>query len=280
MALKRQTTSHAGPEAAARLDAFERDRRRIQRKRRAAAKPKPGSKPVAKKKASARRAPRVPLPPEFFPRDGFGQPLCTAVRAQAAGDPRCTAFAIAAAMEAFECRVSGSSSNVPFVSIDDLHPGKPSLFKTAKRAEQGVVDEVCRPPGAPRCSDDADHEWVLEWNDMSNVHLDDMIDAMRVWLVDHGPIAISVRMFADFDAFQDQLGQGLVYTPGPGVPSLPDAHALCIVGYGSSPAPFWIVKNSRDVGWGHLGFGRIFAGDARLQPELVVVAVKAVQVPP
>lgn len=284
MALKKKTVRPDEQGAAARLAEFERDRRRIQRKRRAAAqaaaKPRPGKKRPAKKKSVAmRRAPRAPLPSKFFPTDGFGRPLCTPVRSQASDDPRCTAYAVAAAMEAFHCRVLGSSNDVPFVSIDDLHPGKPSLFKTAERAATGVVDEECRPPGGAPCPDHADKKWVLTWNDMGGVHLDDMPHEMRAWLVDTGPIAISVRMFADFDDFQDQLGEGLVYSPAPGVPSLPDAHALCIVGYETSPSLVWIVKNSRDVGWGHQGFGRIFAGDAKLQPEMVVVAVKAVEVP-
>ena len=217
----------------------------------------------------------APLPPSFDPRDPAGERLATPVRLQPHDDDRCVAYAVAAAMEGWWCRSLNSSAGVPHLSIDELDPGTASLTDAAAHAEHGVLDEVCRPPGQSSCADAAAHRWAIRWHQIRDKE-ERMPGLMCRALLEEGPLAISVRMFADFDGFQDPDGTH-VYSPTGA--ALDDAHALCVVGFDSANGGAWIVKNSRAATWGHKGYGKINWNDARLRPELVVVVVERVTHP-
>jgi hypothetical protein len=222
--------------------------------------------------APAPEAAFAPLPPSFDPRDAAGERLATPVRLQVHDDDRCVAYALGAAMETWWCRSQNAKTGVPHLSIDELDPGTASLTDCAEHAEQGVLDEDCRPPGRSACVDPVAHSWALRWRQLRDKE-ERMPGLMCRALVEEGPLAINVRMFADFDAFQDPDGTH-VYSPAGA--ALDDAHALCIVGFDSTNGGAWIVKNSRDVTWGFKGYGMIKWNDARLRPELVVVVIERV----
>jgi C1A family cysteine protease len=219
----------------------------------------------------------APLPDALDPRDGANNRLATAVRKQPDGDPRCVAYAVAGAMEAWWCRREGAADAAPFLSVTQIfkNSGASKLPEKAARAvSSGIVDERCEPPDhLGPCTHARIHSWVgrVDFMTESPKHLR---DPMRRELVNGNPLLITIPIFENFASFSG---------PGPYKPSGAEigAHALSVVGYRRDGATgFWIVRNSYGTGWGgDGGYGLIEWGDSKLDPEFDVWAVKQVQNP-
>jgi C1A family cysteine protease len=50
-------------------------------------------------------------------------------------------------------------------------------------------------------------------------------------------------------------------------------HAILIVGYGTDPEPYWIIKNSWDVTWGDKGYMKMYRTEADYSQEVCGLAV-------
>lgn len=212
------------------------------------------------------------LPLHFDPRGADGRRLTTPVRSQGLRDTRCTAYAIANAMETWLCRTRGSCAHVPFMSVDDLFTGNEHLDPAAERAGLGVSGGSYPPGSSPLPDDPA--RWKLRFRTFSFTPVEQRPPKMCEALVRDGPLAVSLRIHDNWDAFSDPEGTR-VYRPE--AHSLPhsEAHAVCVIGFDQIER-VWIVKNSDDR-WGHGGFGLIGWGDRALgPPEANVIATKKV----
>lgn len=212
----------------------------------------------------------TPLPAAVDPRDDQGNRLATPVQNQPAGDVRCTAYAVTAAMETAWCRENLTASGVPLLSVKDLFQKAQNqvvLAAAVGAAGDSIVDSVCFPDsaatpcGAPTASASA------QFNRISKP-MDQMIQAMCEALTS-APLVIAITLYENFDDF---AGTGVYIPSGSSI----GGHALCVVGYDNENAQGnWLVKNSYGMSWGDNGYGRIRWRDPYLEPELVVYSLSS-----
>ncbi|KAH3734416.1 hypothetical protein DPMN_040856 [Dreissena polymorpha] len=67
-----------------------------------------------------------------------------------------------------------------------------------------------------------------------------------------GPISVSMYINRNFQLYQG----GVFYDPSCSSTAI-GRHAVLVVGYGSSPSNYWLVKNSWSSGWGEEGYIRM-----------------------
>ena len=94
-------------------------------------------------------------------------------------------------------------------------------------------------------------------------------EAMRVALVENGPVVVSVYVPTEFNHYKLGIYQetGLTRKFDP---YLPTNHAVLLVGYGIDRAngtKYWSVKNSWGTNWGEDGYFRIMRGTNQLNIE-------------
>jgi C1A family cysteine protease len=213
----------------------------------------------------------------FDPRDpATGDRLCTPVRTQPASDPRCIAYAVAAAMETAMCRAQQSTTGATELSVQDVFAsagaqvGAIDTIQTA--VIQGVVDATCFPEGATaRCASPGPHTWFAKVTAVAGQE-SKRVQAMRTALETRGPLVSLIQVFSNFGTFTGA---------GPYVPTGPSAnfHAVCIVGYeadAGGKSGRWIAKNSMGSAWGDQGFVRIPWREPRVRAEDVVYVVEGV----
>lgn len=208
----------------------------------------------------------------FDPRDAAGNRLTSPVRQQPAGDVRCSAFAIASAMETWLFRNAPPPGGVPSLSVAHVFKlgNDQELIDTpAAGVKQGVLEDACFGTPSP-CPDAATRTWkgaVSIFGGGGN----DLPAAMCDLLKQGKTLLIAVRIFENFPGFK---GNGTYVPKGPSI----GAHALCIVGFERDAAGkgVWIVKNSYGTGWGDNGFARLRWKDPFMTPESIVYRVEGV----
>jgi C1A family cysteine protease len=214
------------------------------------------------------------LPPAWDPRDQNDQRLATPVRRQPAGDRRCTAYAVCAAMEAWWCRSEESAAGVPFLSVSELFEkahSNQAIDEAVGAARLGVTDEVCLPPGSSvKCPNPAAHTWTANFARIDRSG--DVIDSMRRALLD-APLAAAMLIYKNFPT-HTQTSQP--YHPAG---ACLGAHAVCVVGYDTADDGYWIVKNSYGDDWGDGGYTRIPWLNDYLRIEKVVFRVETLTHP-
>lgn len=212
--------------------------------------------------------------PAEFPPGGLPGVVATAVRDQPDGDTRCTAYAVAGAMELLCCRERGSAIDVPYVSVRNIFArAGEDLDRAVEAAQAGVVDERCWPEtAASACSNAAAHRWRADL-DLLNADGSKVVTVMRRHLAEVGPLVIAIPVFSNFETHS---GPGIYVASG----TAEAAHALCIVGYERrAGTDVWLVRNSYGRGWGQDGYSRLRVRDPDLEPEAVVYVAKSVQHP-
>ncbi len=242
--------------------------------------PRPAAADATRTRARRRRGLAAPAltaePAEFDPRAG-GVRLSGPVRNQPPGDERCSAFAVAGAMETWLCRTNGSVAGLAPLSTEHAFEQgneQRALSEAAKGAAKGVLEEACF-EASPPCQDVAKHTWrgtvrVVGEEDP------DLPTVMRQLLLRGAVLLTTIPMFPNLESFENR-GETEIYHA---VGSPNGAHALCIVGYARDPNPgggVWIVKNSFGESWGHGGYGRIEWTDPHLRVEDFVMAVEEVR---
>jgi len=204
--------------------------------------------------------------------------LTTPVRKQPAGDERCIAYAVAAAMETSICRNRVSVAGVPEISVDDLfHEGGRevgAIDGIQFAVEQGgVVTVDCFPPAVQgRCAAPAPHLWKCRIRPIGGKKKN-RVELMRSELRTSGPLVALMEVFSNFPAF---IGDGVYDAVKPSV----GFHAVCIIGDEPDVAGtsgFWIAKNSMGSGWGDAGFGRFRWNDPLVRLEDIVFVVENVR---
>jgi C1A family cysteine protease len=97
------------------------------------------------------------------------------------------------------------------------------------------------------------------------------IPAMVAELRALNPLLVDVQVRRDLHAFQ---GSG-IYRPASGAV---EYHAMCVVGYGTTPGnePYWIAKNSFGTTHNADGFVRLAWADPFVEPERTVHALRQV----
>lgn len=202
--------------------------------------------------------------------------LTTPVRQQAAGDQRCIAYAVAAAMETSICRDRGTATGVPEMSVDDLFDSggrEVGAIDGIKFAVEngGVVDAACCPPGGQRCANPVPHIWKGRLRVIGGKQ-NKRVELIRTELRTSGPLVTMIQVFSNFASF---TGAGIYQANT----TKAGFHAVCIIGDEVDPggaSGSWIVKNSMGTGWGDGGFGRIRWHDPDVLPEKLVVVVENV----
>jgi len=132
--------------------------------------------------------------------------------------------------------------------------------------QNGIVEETCVPyqaeDGLP-CTPDCKTYWgfnesativtnyknwtVKEYGTVRGV------DQMKAEIYARGPIACAVDATYKLEKYT-----GGIYEEFKEVPTI--NHIISVVGWGSEPVPYWIVRNSWGTYWGEFGYFRIVMG--------------------
>ena len=217
-------------------------------------------------------------PASFDPRDPVsGERLCTAVRNQPNDDPRCIAYAVAAAMEAAVCRTRQTTTGAPELSVQDVFASQGAqvgaIDKIQSAVVKGVVDATCFPEGAAgRCGNPVPHTWFAKVTAVVGQE-SKRVQEMRKALETRGPLVTLIQVFSNFGGFTGTAP----YVPGGASAAF---HAVCIVGYeadADGKNGRWIAKNSMGSTWGDNGFFRIPWREPKVRPEDVVYVVERVR---
>lgn len=190
------------------------------------------------------------------------------VRTQPPKDPRCVAYAFAAAMDLCTIVSSGTDpSTHPRYSVDDTFARMkkdPDIMRGVKAVQDGVTNEDCWPHGAlAGCPDIATRRFRATVNQPTGTKPRDMIPVMCDALDAGIPLVTAIPLFQNFRAFK---GAGIYKAKGKVV----GAHALVIIGYEESlgdTSGCWVALNSWGADWGDGGHVRIQWLDVDLRPE-------------
>jgi len=102
----------------------------------------------------------------------------------------------------------------------------------------------------------------------SSIAIDSTESQMLAWLTKNGPISIGVNAAGStWQTYKSGIVSNCKV-------SQPD-HGVLIVGYGTGPKPYWIVKNSWNTKWGEDGYIRLAYGsnqcNIKITPTSAVV---------
>jgi len=130
----------------------------------------------------------------------------------------------------------------------------------------GIVEETCAPyqaeDGLP-CTPDCKTYWGF--NESATIVTNNKnwtikqygtvrgVDQIKAEIYSRGPVACSVDATYKLEKYT-----GGIYEEFKEVPIA--NHIISIVGWGSDPVPFWIVRNSWGTYWGEFGYFRIVMG--------------------
>ena len=106
----------------------------------------------------------------------------------------------------------------------------------------------------PECADGSGKRWSDVALPLMSQHILQLSTPMAMEIMTYGPIVASMSVYDDL----------LNYTGGvyrQQSDKLVGAHAVKIIGWGSTPEPYWLVQNSWTSRWGEEGFFRIRRGD-------------------
>ena len=197
----------------------------------------------------------------------------------------CYAFSSMGMLEA-RIRVRTNNTMQPVFSPQDVvscseyaqgcEGGFPYLIAGKYAEDFGVVDETCY---AYRAHDSTCEEQAncLRYHSTNYYYVGGYYgacseEAMRVELVQNGPMSVSFEVYSDFQQYK----RGIYHHTG-----LEDKfnpweitnHAVLLVGYGEEEGTkYWIVKNSWGENWGEEGYFRIMRGVDETSIESMAVA--------
>ena len=197
----------------------------------------------------------------------------------------CYAFSSMGMLEA-RIRVRTNNTMQPVFSPQDVvscseyaqgcEGGFPYLIAGKYAEDFGVVEETCYAYKAhdSKCEEEAN---CLRYHSTDYYYVGGYYgacseEAMRVELVQNGPMSVSFEVYPDFQQYK----RGIYHHTG-----LEDKfnpweitnHAVLLVGYGEEEGTkYWIVKNSWGENWGEEGYFRIMRGVDETSIESMAVA--------
>jgi len=223
------------------------------------------------------------LPPAWDWRQVNGQNFVPPVRNQG-GCGSCYAFSALAMIEA-RMRLVSNNTIQPSYSPQDIvdcseysqgcDGGFPYLIGGKYTEDFGLVDETCYPYKGltQKCGTPTSckRHYATHYQYIGGFYGACNEEAMKIALVEHGPLAVSFQVYGDFMSYKGGIYHHTGVTNRFSPFELTN-HAVLLVGYGTEGGvDYWTIKNSWGESWGENGYFRIRRGVDECAVESIAV---------
>jgi cathepsin B len=148
-------------------------------------------------------------------------------------------------------------------AVDDGIPSEsayPYAFPSCEHHVNGTKP-AC-PPVQPTPKCDKNKEKAAKVHFKTSYGVGERDQEIQTEIMNNGPVEAAFSVYEDFLAYKSGVYQ---HKSG----SMLGGHAIKIMGWGSSPQPYWLVANSWNEDWGDKGTFKILRGDCGINDGVV-----------